>query len=181
MNLIDENNCLVLVIDVQERLVASVFDGNIAERVAKLVKGSEILGVPTVVSEQYPKGLGNTVKAVSENFGENTFVTEKTSFSFLREGGILDKIKSYGKKQVIICGIETHICVYQTAVELINAGFEVTVMTDGCSSRREFEHNTGLNLMEKAGARLASLEVILFELLRGAKHPKFKEVQALIK
>lgn len=181
MNLLNENDCLIMVIDVQEKLVASVFDKTISAKVAKLVNASKILNIPLILSEQYPKGLGATVAEVSENLPEKTYVCEKTSFSLLKEDGILEKIKSYGKKQVIICGIETHICVYQTAVELINEGFEAVVMTDGCSSRKECEYKLGLRSMECAGARTASLEIILFELLRGAKHPKFKEVQALIK
>ena len=181
MNLLDEKNCAVLIIDVQERLLASVFDKSIAENVSKLTRSANILDIPLIVSEQYPKGLGHTVEAVSQNFGEKTFITEKTSFSLLQEAGMKEKFNALNKKQVIICGIETHICVYQTAVELINEGFEVIVMSDGCGSRKEPEYKIGLKSLKAAGARISTLETILFELLRGAKHPKFKEVQALIK
>lgn len=181
MNLLRENDCLIMIIDVQEKLVASVFDKTIVSKVSKLAQSAKIMNIPAVLSEQYPKGLGNTDSSVSDNLPEQTFICEKTSFSLLRESGVLEKLKFYGKKQVVICGIETHICVYQTAVELLEAGFEVIVMADGCSSRKESEYRTGIELMKLAGARIATLEVVLFELLRGAKHPKFKEVQALIK
>ena len=179
--MLDVENSLVIVIDIQERLVAALDKDVVVSRVGKLVGAANILEVPVIVSEQYPKGLGHTVPVVAERFSEGTPIIEKTSFSLLREEGFLDKLKSYNKKQIVICGIETHICVHQTTAELIEAGFEVYVVKDLCASRNKYEFKQGIEAMQANGAKISCLEIILFEWLRGAKHPKFKEVQALIK
>lgn len=179
--MLDTSNSLLLVIDIQDRLVASLDKDVIVTRVGKLVDAANILDVPVVLSEQYPKGLGHTVPLISSKLKEGTPVVEKTSFSLLREEGFLDRIKAYGKRQIVICGIETHICVHQTAEELINAGFEVVVAKDACASRSKYEFKQGIEAMHDNGAKISCVEIILFEWLRGAKHPKFKEVQALIK
>lgn len=181
MKMFDQKDCILLLIDVQERLVASTFNKGIVSNVEKLVEASNILGVPVFVSEQYPKGLGHTVQEVSGKFLPGTRVIEKKAFSLLREPGVLQTLKSFGKSQIILCGIETHICVYQTAVELLNEGFEVVVVEEACGSRKEREHNFGLELINKFGGRVSCLETVLFELLRTASHPNFKEVQGLIK
>ena len=181
MKMLDVENSLLLVIDIQERLVASLDKDVIVSKVGKLVDAANILDVPVVISEQYPKGLGHTVPIISEKLKSETPIVEKCSFSLLREEGFLDKIKSYGKKQIVICGIETHICVHQTAAELMDAGFEVVVAKDACASRNKYEFKQGIEAMQENGAKISCLEIILFEWLRSAKHPKFKEVQALIK
>ena len=181
MNLLDENNSILIVIDVQEKLVAAVNNNTVADKVSKLVKAANILNIPVIISEQYPKGLGNTVDVVKKSLPQKTYVQEKTFFSLLKEAGFSDKLKEYNKKQIVICGIETHICVYQTATELINAGFEVVVAKDGCASRNQFEFEQGIEAMKAVGAKISCLEIILFEWLKSAKHPKFKEVQSLIK
>ena len=181
MRLLDENDSLLLIIDVQEKLVTAVNKISVIDKTTKLVKAAGILGIPVIVSEQYPQGLGDTVKEVKENLPVNTYIQEKTSFSILNEQGFLDKLKSYGKKQIVLCGIETHICVYQTAIELANAGFEVIVVKDACASRNKYEFEQGISAIQLGGAKISCLEMILFEWLKGAKHPKFKEVQALIK
>lgn len=181
MKLLDEKDSLLLVIDIQERLVASLDKNVIISRVGKLVDAARILGIPVLASEQYPNGLGRTIPVISGKFPAGTDVIEKTSFSLLREDGFLEKLKSYGKKQIIICGIETHICVHQTAAELIEAGFDVVVAKDACASRNKYEFKQGIEAMQDNGAKISCVEIILFEWLRSAKHPHFKEVQALIK
>lgn len=181
MKMLDVENSLLLVIDIQERLVASLDKDVIVNKVGKLVDAANILDVPVVLSEQYPKGLGHTVPTISEKLKPETPIVEKCSFSLLREEGFLDKIKAYGKKQIVICGIETHICVHQTAAELMDAGFEVFVAKDACASRNKYEFKQGIEAMHNNGAKISCVEIILFEWLRSAKNPKFKEVQALIK
>ncbi len=181
MKMLDVENSLLLVIDIQERLVASLDKDVIVSKVGKLVDAANILDVPVVLSEQYPKGLGHTVPTISEKLKPETPIVEKCSFSLLREEGFLDKIKAYGKKQIVICGIETHICVHQTAAELMDAGFEVFVAKDACASRNKYEFKQGIEAMHDNGAKISCLEIILFEWLRSAKNPKFKEVQVLIK
>ena len=175
--MLEANNSLVLMIDVQERLVGALEKNVIVEKSQKIIDGANILGIPVLATEQYPKGLGHTVVSLADN----TEVVEKTYFNALLEDGMLDKIKSYGKKQIILFGIETHICVYQTACALIEAGFEVYIIKDACASRNKYEFKQGIEAMRDNGAKISCVEMTLFEWLKGAKNSKFKEVQALIK
>ena len=181
MNVLTPENSMLLVIDVQEKLVNALDKNVIVKRVSNLVKSARLLSIPVVVTEQYPKGLGQTVPEVSSEFPENTPVFEKTSFNALEEEGVLDKIKSYNKKQIVICGIETHICVHQTAAALLREGFEVYVVKDACASRNKYEFKQGIELMQANGAKISCVEIVLFEWLKAAKNPCFKEIQALIK
>jgi len=168
---------LVIMIDIQERLVASLEKDTIVSRAQKILDGAELLEVPVLVTEQYRHGLGNTVIPLSSDIQ----VVEKTHFNALLEDGMLEKVKAYGKKQIVIFGIETHICVYQTACALMEAGFEVFVVKDACASRDKYEFKQGIEAMQAQGARISTVEMVLFEWLQDAKNPKFKEVQALIK
>ena len=176
---------ILVIIDIQERLVlASKYGTETAQNMAKLSKAANILSIPTIVTEQYPQGLGNTLLQLKETFAQNTFVTEKTSFSAMLTPEFVQKIqelKATGKKHIIIGGIETHICVLQTAADLIKEGFEVYVVKDACASRNKSEYKTGLSLLQQYGAKVTCVEIALFELLKTARHPNFKEIQALIK
>lgn len=175
--MLEAKDSLVLMIDVQERLVGALEKNVIVEKAQKIVDGAKALEIPVLVTEQYPKGLGHTVVTLPEGVE----VVEKTYFNALLEDGMLDKIKAYGKKQIILFGIETHICVYQTACALMEAGFEVYIIKDACASRNKYEFKQGIEAMRDNGAKISCVEMTLFEWLKGAKNPKFKEVQALIK
>lgn len=176
-----ETSALVI-IDIQDRLVqASKYGMEVAQNMTKVAKTASILDIPIIVTEQYPAGLGQTVAELKETFNHNTFLTEKTSFSAMLEPTFKEKITSLNKKQIIIGGIETHICVLQTAADLINEGYEVYVLKDACASRNKKEYKTGLELLKQYGAKITCVEIALFELLKSAKHPNFKEIQALIK
>ncbi len=181
MKMADENSSLLLIIDIQEKLVAALEKDTVVLKAAKLTKAANILNIPAIVSEQYPKGLGRTVSAISENLPINYCKFEKTNFSLVKEEGFLDKLKSYGRNQIILCGIETHICVHQTAADLIDAGFDVIVVKDACASRNKYEFKQGIEAMQANGAKISCLEILLFEWLKSSKHPKFKEIQTLIK
>ncbi len=181
MNVLTPENSLLLIIDVQEKLVNALDKNIIVKRVSNLAKSARLLEIPVIVTEQYPKGLGATVQEISSELPEDTAVFEKTSFNALAEDGVLDKIKSYGKTQIVICGIETHICVHQTAAALLREGFEVYVVKDACASRNKYEFKQGIELMETNGAKVTCVEIVLFEWLKTAKNPHFKEIQALIK
>ena len=106
---------------------------------------------------------------------------EKTSFNALEADGVLEKIKAFNKKQIVICGIETHICVHQTAAALLREGYEVYVIKDACASRSKYEFKQGIELMASNGVKVSCVEIVLFEWLKTAKNPCFKEIQALIK
>lgn len=178
MRLINSENCVVVGIDFQEKLVRMLKDKTCAEKMTKLVQAAKILNVPVILTEQYPKGLGSTVYEIAQYVSETI---EKTSFSAFQQEEFKKALLSCGKKQVIIGGIEIHICVHQTVAELLDAGFEVFVVKDACGSRNKNEFNCGIERMKDNGAKITCLEVVLFELLRSSRHPNFKEVQALIK
>ena len=176
-----EDSALVI-IDIQDRLVqASKYGEEVAQNMTKVAKAAKVLGIPIVATEQYPKGLGNTIPAVKDALAEDTEIFEKTAFSALNNEEILEAIQKHNKKQILIFGIETHICVSQTTAALRELDYEVSVIKDACGSRAEEEYLAGLERMKDNGAYIITTEIALFEWLKGAKHPKFKEVQMLIK
>ncbi len=175
---------LLLVIDIQEKLTNMLEEdvrAQIVEKSQKLVAAAKTMGIDIAVTEQYPKGLGQTIQGIKDILGENYRPYEKTAFNALYESDILSKMKSHNKRQVVICGIESHICVLQTACALMEEGYEVYIAKDICASRKKSEFKCAMELLRQEGAKICSLEIILFEWLKGAKHPNFKEVQALIK
>ena len=179
--MLSQKDSLVLIIDIQEKLVNALEKSTIVSKASKIVEGAKILGIPVLFTEQYPKGLGETVQELKEVQPDDAQFFEKTYFNALLEEGFLDKIKSYGKKQILIMGIETHICVYQTACALVEEGFEVYALKDACASRKKYEFKQGIEAMKQSGVKISCVEIALFEWLKCAKHPKFKEVQSLIK
>lgn len=181
MNTLSAENSLVIIIDIQERLVAALNKDVVVENAIKVASAAKALNIPVILTEQYPKGLGHTVQNLVDALPDCSDIVEKTYFNALLEDGMLDKIKSYGKKQIVIFGIETHICVHQTASALIEEGFDVYVIKDACASRNKYEFKQGIDAMVANGVKVSCVEIALFEWLKSAKNPKFKEVQALIK
>lgn len=181
MNTLTAENSLVLIIDIQERLVAALDKDIVVSKAVKVASAAKALDIPVIVTEQYPKGLGNTVAQLQQALPQKTEVVEKTAFNVLLEEGFAEKLASYGKKQIVLFGIETHICVHQTAAALLEAGYEVYIIKDACASRNKYEFKQGIEIMQQNGAKISCVEIALFEWLKGAKNPKFKEVQALIK
>lgn len=182
MTILNSQDSLVLIIDIQDRLLNAVFDKSLVENRANVIaKAANILKIPVIVTEQYPKGLGNTILSLKESLGDNARYFEKTAFSALDNNEIKEAVRKEDKKQIILFGIETHICVNQTAYALLEEGYEVHVIRDACGSRSEIEYSSGLARIKDNGAHIITAEIALFEWLRGAKHPNFKEVQSLIK
>lgn len=179
--MLNQEDSLLLVVDVQERLVNMLYKSTVVGKTSKLVRAAKLLNVPIIATEQYPTGLGSTVEDVKQYFYHDTPVVTKTAFSALREPGFMNVLKSFGKKQVVVCGIETHVCVHQTVADLISEDFEVYVAKDACASREKYEFEQGIDCMCANGAKISCVEIILFEWLKDAKNPSFKEVQALIK
>lgn len=180
-NILNKEDSLLLITDVQERLVAALDKDIIVTRTALLSRAAKILEIPVIATEQYPKGLGNIVATVKETFSEDTPIIPKTAFSSLKEEGFKDLLRSFNKKQIVICGIETHVCVHQTVADLLDEGFDVYVVKDACASRSKYEFKQGIERMQENGAKITCLEIVLFEWLKDAKDPNFKEIQALIK
>jgi nicotinamidase-related amidase len=175
---LDRDRATLVVVDMQEafRKAVPTFDA-VAESAAKLVQGVEAMGVPIVVTEQYPQGLGHTVPEVGQHLPDDVEPIEKVRFSAAEaEGFDLD-----GRDQALVCGIETHVCVNQTVLDLLDQGFEVHVVGDAVGSRTDENRELGLHKAERAGAVLTSVETALFELLRGSDAAEFKQVQALIR
>jgi nicotinamidase-related amidase len=175
---LDRARAALIVVDIQEafRKALPAFD-QVAAAVATLVQGAEALSVPIVVTEQYPKGLGHTVPEVTEQLPEGVEPLDKVCFSAAgAEGFDLE-----GRDQAIVCGIETHVCVNQTVLDLLDGGVEVHVVGDAVGSRTEENRELGLHKVERAGAVLTSVETALFELLRGSDAAEFKRVQELVK
>jgi len=182
MTILNEKNSLLLIIDVQERLINASFNKQDIEKNAVIMaKAAGILGIPVVITEQYPKGLGSTIQEIKDAVGEGAAYFEKTSFSAIENPTIASSIDKQTRKQVVIFGIETHICVSQTVNALIKKGYEVTVISDASGSRSEIQHNAGLERIKDNGGHIITTEIALFEWLKSARHIKFKELQALIK
>jgi nicotinamidase-related amidase len=177
---LDRARAALAVIDVQEAFRPAVLDfEQVAGNVGVLVQGAQILGLPVIVTEQYPKGLGNTVSEVAGHL-EGVEPIEKVCFSAVAADGFPAALDAE-RDQVVLCGIEAHVCVSQTAEDLLATGREVHVVKDAVSSRTADNRELGLHKMERSGATLTSVETALFELLRAAGTPEFKQVQALVK
>jgi len=173
MGLLSRRRALLIVVDVQEGFRAYQSFEEVAAACSKLLQGARIMGVPALVSEQYPKGLGHTAPEVGL---EDEPLIEKTVFSAVRaEGFRLD-----GRDQAIVCGIETHVCVSQTVHDLLQRGIEVHVPADAVGSRHELDYTRGLERLDRSGAVVTSVEAVLFELLERAGTPEFKAVQSLV-
>ena len=176
---INTENSAFLFIDVQEKLTAMLRKDKAAKKAEILAKTAKILNIKTVLTEQYPQGLGSTIPSVKYCLPDSAKTFEKTSFNALETDGVKEALGNV--KNVFIFGIETHICVLQTALALLQNGYNVFVIKDACASRETDEFKAGINLMEKEGAKIMTTEIVLFGLLKTAKHPNFKEVQLLIK
>ncbi len=173
MGLLSRDRALLVVVDVQEGFRSYRTFNDVAAQCSKLVRAARILDVPVLVSEQYPKGLGHTALEVGL---EDERLIEKTVFSAVRaEGFRLD-----GRDQVIVCGIEAHVCVSQTVHDLLQQGVEVHIPADAVGSRNELDYTRGLERLDRSGAVVTSVEAVLFELLERAGTPEFKAIQALV-
>jgi nicotinamidase-related amidase len=174
---LDRGRTALVVIDVQEAFTKAVNRfGDVADRTAILVRGARALGLPVLVTEQYPRGLGDTVPAVREALGDDAPRLAKTVFSAARADGF----DLAGRDQALVCGVETHVCVSQTAHDLLAGGVEVHVAVDAVSSRTAANRELGLRKMEQSGAILTSVETALFELLGEAGSDEFKTIQKLV-
>jgi nicotinamidase-related amidase len=175
---LERDRAALVVVDVQEafRRAVPTFDA-VAHAASVLVQGAAELDLPIHVTEQYPAGLGTTVSEVADKLPGGVDPVEKVRFSAAEADGF----ELGGRDQAVVCGIETHVCVNQTVLDLLWQGVEVQVVSDAVGSRTEENRELGLHKMERAGATLTSVETALFELLGGSDAPEFKRVQALVK
>ena len=174
---LERDRAALVVVDVQEAFRPAVGEFEaVARNAAVLVQGARILGVPVLVTEQYPRGLGETVPELAEHL-DGVPRLEKVDFDATRVEGF----DLGGRDQALLCGIEAHVCVAQTAAGLLDQDVDVQVAADAVSSRTAANRRAGLAKMEATGAMLTSTEMALFELLGRAGTPEFKEIQALVK
>ncbi len=177
--LLDRNDTTLLVIDVQQRIDGVMADQSHRTRLAALVDGCKALGVPVIATEQYPKGLGATVDDLAARLPDAAIV--KMTFSCAREPAAWQAVRATGRHQVIVTGIEAHVCVLQTVLDLIGEGLEVHVPHDAVNSRRPSDKHWALHRIAAAGAVVTSTESALFELLERCGTDEFRTVSRLVK
>ena len=172
----------LLVVDVQEKLVVALSDASRERLIANcrfLVEGATLFGVPVVATEQYPKGLGSTVASLAELIAERP---AKTQFSALECTGWGPAAASSDDRfQVVVAGMESHVCVLQTVLDLLAAGYQTFVVVDAIAGRRDLDHQVALERMANSGATLTTAEAVLFEWCESASAPEFKQLSALVK
>lgn len=179
--LLQKENTALLIIDIQERILPVIFENErVVQNTLKLIKGFQILNLPIYYTEQYPKGLGPTENRIKEVLMNSNYY-EKLSFSCYGAGNLFEEMKNKEIKNVVVCGIESHVCVMQTVLDLLANDFSVYAAADAVSSRREFDYKIALNRMEKHGAEITLTESILFEMLEVCGTEEFKTISKLVK
>ncbi len=172
-----------IMIDVQEKLTPHIHDHEaITDKMAILIQGLQALGVPVMLNEQYKKGLGETIAKLTDVLGDaNKQSFEKLSFSVCDNPPSWAHIVRQNRRIALLFGIETHVCVLQTALDLLDNGMQPVIVADAVGSRNPYDKKIALRRMRRAGAVITTTEAILFELLRGADDPAFKTISKLVK
>jgi len=180
MQRFDPQNCLLLVIDIQGKLAQLVLDKEqVIANTQRLIRAAQILGLPVLLTEQAPQKIGTTIEEIATVLKVKPLT--KTTFSCALNHEFMKALRSFQRKQIIVCGIEAHVCVYQTVCDLREQQFDVQVVADAVSSRHQQDRELAFKRMTDVKASLTSTEMIICELLQGADHPKFKNIMALIK
>jgi nicotinamidase-related amidase len=179
---LDRNNTVLVVIDVQEKLCRAMDEkvlNHLVNNTSTLQESAKELGIPVIATEQYVKGLGETVPALKEKLDETAI--EKMTFGCCGESAFPDRLKALGRKQIIVTGMETHVCVLQTVIELLDAGYIVHLVKDAVMSRSKKNWQVGVETARDAGAVITSTEAVLFQLLRVAGTEEFKKLSKLVR
>jgi nicotinamidase-related amidase len=172
----------LLVVDVQEKLIQlEDRSADVLQVIQKVIKGFQIMNLPIIVTEQYPEGLGMTVAGIKSLLGDKQRYLVKTAFSCFGDPSIRNELQATGLSQWVVIGIEAHVCVLQTAKDLVSIGLDVVVLNDAITSRSVYDFSTAIAEMRDDGIRISSSETILFELLKDSKAPEFKKISQLIK
>lgn len=180
--LLNSKHSALLIVDIQEKFLPVVWESeSLVANTRILIEAAARLELPILVSEQYPKGLGHTAEALISVLPESAVTLTKSAFGCLEDFGMKTHLASLQRKQIIVCGIEAHVCVNQTVHQLLAAGYEPHLIQDALSSRVEVNYRIGLQKMTQSGAIPSCVEMALFELMQDAAHPLFKPLQQLIK
>jgi nicotinamidase-related amidase len=176
-----KDNTAAVIIDIQEKLFPHMNNKDILEEnTIKLINGLNTLNIPLIITEQYPKGLGTTTEKIKEQIKKGSYI-DKISFSCCDEPNFMDKLNSLNKKFIILAGIETHVCVLQTAIDLISNNFLPVIIENCTSSRKALDKNTAIKRIYSEGAVISTYESLLFELCRFAGTEIFKKLSKIIK
>jgi nicotinamidase-related amidase len=180
--MLDRNDTILVVIDVQERMMPVIDRAEqITDNIARLVRGFRALELPMLVTEQYSRGLGHTIVSLRDALAEWYRPVEKISFSAAGELHFMQQLEGSGRRTVLLCGVETHVCVYQTARDLADQGFDVEVVADAVGSRNPMNRQIALEKLSRRGVELTSVEMALFELMTRADVGEFKAVSTIVK
>ncbi|MGD9711960.1 MAG: hydrolase [Thermomicrobiales bacterium] len=168
----------LLVIDVQEKLMPLILDASaITRNMAFLIDAAKLLGMTVQATEQYPRGLGATVPVLAQRLPDRP---EKTAFSCCAIPAVAETFRREARPKVVLCGIESHVCVLNTALDLLALGFRVYLAVDAISARFRIDHEIAMRRLEQAGAILTTVEGCVFEWVGGASHPRFKDISRLV-
>ena len=181
--LCDATHSQLVVIDIQERLVAAMPSKPRLQTLSnaeRLAQAAKTLHIPVTHTEQYPKGLGVTEKTVRTHLPDSAAI-EKTCFSCFAAEGFITALATHQRQQIVLCGMESHVCVLQTAIELQQAGYQVFVVEDAVCSRHKQNHQNALARLRQAGIIVTNTESVIFEWLRDASHPDFKALSRLLR
>jgi nicotinamidase-related amidase len=179
--MLEIGNTVLIIVDVQGKLAQLMHEKELlSKNVRVLIQACQILKIPIIWCQQTPAALGPTVPEIAELLA-GVEPIDKASFSCCGNGDFNSKLNALSRKSVLLCGIETHVCVYQTAADLVKKGYQVDVIADAVSSRTAENKRTGLKRIAECGASISSMEMALFELLRTAEHPQFKQIARLVK
>jgi nicotinamidase-related amidase len=179
--MLEQKDCCLVVVDVQGKLAQSMFDKErLFDNIQILIKAAKILDIPVIWCQQCPQALGPTVPQIAELLTESEPI-DKSSFSCCGDDKFNNKLRALSRHQVLLCGIEAHVCIYQTTVDLLRRGYNVDIIADAISSRMLENKQLAIQRMAGEGAHISSTEMALFELLKTAEHPKFRQIAKLIK
>lgn len=175
---------ILLIVDIQGKLTAAMPDkvvNRLRRHTGMLLDAAGLLSIPVIATEQYPRGLGNLEDEIRTRLPQGSSLFEKTCFSCTDADGLLERLSDSGRRQVIIAGIEAHVCVLQTAIDLVSKNYEVYVVADAVCSRNRENYENSLSRLRHAGVIVTDTESVLFEWVRDSRHEQFKAISAMIR
>ncbi|MBD3232659.1 MAG: isochorismatase family protein [candidate division Zixibacteria bacterium] len=179
--MLTRDKAALVIVDVQGKLATIMHNKDrLFDNLSKIIRGAKVLDIPIIWNEQIPDKLGETIPEIQELLPDQKPL-EKNSFSCCDNQGFMDQLQDLQRNQVLLVGIETHVCVYQTAIDLLAQGLEVYIVADATSSRHEINYQIGIQAMTDAGAKISSVEMALFEMLKFAEGDDFRQIIKIIK
>ncbi|MDR3196745.1 MAG: hydrolase [Planctomycetaceae bacterium] len=181
-SILSPENSLLFVVDIQERLMPVINKSStVIFNTRRLLNSAQLLGIPVIVSEQYPKGLGNTVTEIAQAIPKTTPVIAKQSFSVCAVEEVRKELEKYPAPKIILCGVETHVCILQSTFDLLTMGKDVVLAVDAVGSRFPIDEEIALRRLESSGVTLATTESVMFEWCGTSEHPHFKTISRFAK